>query len=189
MNSRGSIPSTLWFCDLSLDLLLCMIMGLLEVSCCGHLALSPHLGTGGRCGDVQLLACTRETSSPAISASRVFYEALMVGNPKLAGGSRHPGVHAAKAKVVVFLPTWHWDHLLRSEKLQAFFTLSQTQIKAFHGHRSPTSCSSHFYAVFIVSEVQASQFIFKIPWWGKKEKPQNSTLYSRCRSQAVVPCF
>lgn len=56
-----------------------MIMGLLGVSCCGHPALSPRLGTGGQCGVIQLLACTKGTSSPALSASPFFYEALMVG--------------------------------------------------------------------------------------------------------------
>lgn len=82
--------------DLSLDLLLCMIMGLLGNCCCGHPALSPR--------GYQLPARARGTSSPAVSASRVFFKVLIAGKPKLAGGSGGPGVHAAKAKFVVFLP-------------------------------------------------------------------------------------
>ena len=61
---------------------------------------------GGRCGYPQLLAHARGTSSSAVSASRVFHKALMVGKPQLAGGSEGPGVRAVKAKVVFFLPDW-----------------------------------------------------------------------------------
>lgn len=52
----------------------------------------------------QLLAHARGTSSPAVSASCVFYKAIVVATPKLAGGSGSPGVCAAKAKIAVFLP-------------------------------------------------------------------------------------
>lgn len=167
--------------DLSLDLLLCMIMGLLRICCCGHPALSPCLGTGGQCGYPQLLARTRGASSPAVSASRVFYEALTVGNPKLAGGSGCPGVHAVKAKVIFFLSDLILgspvevrktaDSLFTKPDLNQSFPWAQKSYLVFF---SPSCC---FYST--QARFKQASLSSKYPDEEKRKNPKLLTLYSR----------